>query len=64
MPRSVSQRKNKLKQWRKIQEQFKERMGEKTPSGAKPSAASVIDTLAEEWCISTHTLEAILRKDL
>lgn len=64
MARSESQRKNKNKQWRKIQEQFNLLMLEKTPGGASPSSASVIDKLAEEWCVSVHTIEAILRKKL
>ncbi len=64
MARSESQRNNKLKRWRKIKEQFKKLKDEKTPSGAAPSTASVIEILADDWALSKHTIEEILRKDV
>jgi hypothetical protein len=64
MGRSESRRKNRTARWTKIQEQFKERMAERTSSGATPSTASVIQTLANDWCISVGTIEEILRKQL
>ena len=39
-------------------------MEERTSSGAKPSSASVIEMMADDWGLSTHTIEAILRKEL
>ncbi len=64
MSRSKSQRSNAHNKWKKIQDQFKDRMMEKTPSGASPSSSSIIASLAQDWCCSPHTIEAILRKDL
>ncbi len=64
MSRSKSLRKNRDKRYRKIQAQFKERMNERTQSGAAPSFASVVETLAEDWCVSIGTIEEILRKKL
>ena len=64
MARSESQRKNREKRWKKIQSEFKTLMEERTGSGAKPSSASVIEMMADDWGLSTHTIEAILRKEL
>lgn len=64
MSRVTTARKNRVTRWRKIQAQFKQRMAEKTSSGASPSSRSVIETLAEEWVMSIHTIEDILRKRL
>ncbi len=64
MARSENQKSNRMKRWKRIKEQFDDRMRERTPSGAKPNSASVIDTLAAEWCLSVHTIEEILRKNL
>lgn len=64
MSRSKSLSRNSLNRWRKIQAQFKERIAERTKSGAAPSFASVVKTLAEDWCVSIGTIEEILRKKL
>lgn len=61
MSRRKSYRENIEKKRIKIQEQFKFRMNEKTPSGASPKFSSVVKSLAEEWCMSEHSIEAILR---
>jgi hypothetical protein len=39
-------------------------MDERTASGAAPSFESVVGILAEDWCVSPETIEAILRKKL
>lgn len=64
MSRSKSLSNNSLKRWKKIQQQFKVRISERTISGATPSFASVVDTLAEDWCVSPGTIEEILRKKI
>jgi hypothetical protein len=64
MSRNKSNSHNAKARWSKIQAQFKVRIAEKTPSGAKPSFKSVVNTLAEEWCLSPDTIEGILRKEL
>ena len=64
MARSESQRKNRAKRWKKIQSEFKTLMEERTSSGAKPSSASVIEMMADDWGLSVHTIEGILRKEL
>lgn len=63
MGRLSSRNKNTEVKRQKIKLQFETRMLEKTPSGASPSFMSVVKSLAEEWCISEHSIEAILRSD-
>lgn len=64
MSRSNSQRDNTVNLRRKIQDQFNTRMKEKTPSGAYPSSSNVIKCLADDWCKSPHTIEAIVRMQI
>ena len=53
-------RKNLLEKYTRIQSQFKERINEKTTSGASASFRSVVQTLSEEWCLSEASIERII----
>jgi hypothetical protein len=64
MAKRASRNKNTVLRWKKIQKQFKEKMEERTASGAAPKFSSVIDILSEDWCLGSDTIENILRKKL
>jgi hypothetical protein len=52
------------RKYKRIQEQFKILMNERTPSGAKPSSTSVVEQLAENWCLSEKRIRIILTMQL
>jgi hypothetical protein len=56
---------NSIKRWKKIKQQFKEMLHEKTPVGqVQPSSANVVGKLAEQWCLSEDRIREILNMEL
>lgn len=55
---------NPRKKYKRIKEQFETMIAEKTTSGASPSSSSVVEHIADIWCISEARVRAILNMEL